>query len=74
MSNKALWHGTFNWQRQNIEYYTHAHDEHIAFCNICEKIAEEAQTTFRRVYNYFFDKKNTKYILVKMEDKNDNRA
>jgi hypothetical protein len=68
MADKILWHGTFNWQGQNIEHYTHAQTEHVAFCNICKKIAMEVQTSFNRIYYYFSDQKGYKYILTKTRE------
>ena len=72
-SENPLWIGSFNWKGQNIVKYTHAKIEHAAFCNICAAIAQAAQTSFGRVYNYFYLKKDYRYTLTQVvkEDEND---
>ena len=71
---KQLYHGTFNYQGQDIDVYKHACSvPHFMFLSSVE-LAEKIGTSPRAVRQFFDGSKdNYKVERVKKEDKNGNK-
>lgn len=62
--NKDLYKGIFNWYGQTITLYRHAKSESMAKMYFSFKIAELANTSWHRVYSYFFTDKKDNYTIT----------
>jgi len=61
--------GTFNYHGQNIILWTHAKDEHKAFCNFLAQLVPVLQCIRIKLYNYFKSTDKDNYIIEEKEEK-----
>ena len=61
--------GIFNYHGQNIALWTHAKDEHQAFCNFVTQLVEIVGVIRIKLYNYFKGPDKDNYLIEKKEKK-----